>query len=154
MFYVINLLILYLNSVLIYKCRSGPNISGNNHRDRQRDLIFLSVSALQLILIMSLRGKYVGTDTGMYVGLYSSIYKNRDLGFSDLLKTEETFQKAPLWTLLMKGVGIIFHGWEQGYMIFTALFIIIFFWISFYISEVDCAEAVILLSLMHLPVSL
>jgi hypothetical protein len=103
--------------------------------------------------MMGMRGSSVGSDTLGYYEIYK-IVMNSGASIPDLMQAHAVFPKAPLWTLLLKGVSILFPQIPQIYFWFTGIFIITAIWLSIYISKVPCQLAVILYYLLFFTTSL
>ena len=142
MFYVINFFVLLLYGIVLYNIKSENSEKINEKR--KIDKIFLFFSGLHMFLIMALRGSTVGTDTKTYINLYNIISKNNQLSLPSLMRIYSAFEKAPLWTFMMKWLSRMTGGDSQAYLIFTGLFIISVFWYAIYYSKAKCFPAVVL----------
>lgn len=130
MIYIVGLFFLLFISIIIKKKNDG---------------LFLLISGIFLILLMSLRSYNVGSDSFNYYNLFCVTAQG---GVTVLI------QKAPLFYMIMKVFGTLFGGFPQIYFIITALLVIIPLWLGIYISKVPCRKAVLLYYLLFFQTSL
>lgn len=112
---------------------------------KNNDKMFLIWSAVLLILIMSLRASFVGTDSQNYTYLYRIIANGGNTILSE---------KAPLFTLILRGASYIFGDSPQAYFFLTSLMVVVPLWIAVYISGVPSRTAIILYYLLFFQQSL
>lgn len=129
MIYLFGLLILLLLNLVIK----------NNRK------VFLFLSAFLIILIMSLRGSNVGTDSETYLHLFD-LASN---GYKTLLDS-----KAPLFVAVLKVHSWLFGTGESSYFFITSLLIIVPLWWAIYLSGVPEKKAILVYYLLFFQSSL
>ena len=112
---------------------------------RLNDKAFLFCSAVMILLIMSLRGSTVGTDSASYLSLFRSIAAG---------EITSLHAKAPLFVFIMKVVSKAFGTSNQVYFGTTALLVVIPLWIAISLSGVSVRNAVITYYLLFFQSSL